>query len=243
MNVASWTSRSASCASTSTAWHGAVSPEMTIRRPGRVSPITCSERTPLTVSPRCRRPKSGPSVTPERPRGLDVEAPRPVVLDERVAVRLDAVVDRERRDQERAEADLLVGLELGELERVAGPADHRPHRPEQRAQAGRPVDRQRPLARAQVERLEHPEQAEPVVEMEVRDEHRADVGQPDRAQQLLLGALAAVEEDPLAAGAQQQRGQPAARGGNRSGRAGEEQRQVHAWTEVSAGRRRAARAA
>ena len=55
-------------------------------------------------------------------------------------------------------------------------------------------------------------QPEPVVEVVVGDEDRVELGQPDRAQQLLLGALAAVEQDPVAAGAQQQRGQAAARG-------------------------------
>ena len=92
---------------------------------------------------------------------------------------------------------------------------------------GRAVDRQRPLARAQVERLEHPDQPEPVVEVVVRDEDRVELGQPDRAQQLLLGALAAVEQDPVAARAQQDRGQPAARGRHRAGGAGEEEREVH----------------
>ena len=42
---------------------GRVSPDSTIRRAG-ARPITCSGRTPPTVSPRCRRPKSGPSATP-----------------------------------------------------------------------------------------------------------------------------------------------------------------------------------
>ena len=45
------------------------------------------------------------------------------------------------------------------------------------------------------------------------DEDRVDVRQPDAAQQLVLGALAAVEQDPLAARAQQQRGQAAPRRG------------------------------
>jgi hypothetical protein len=66
-----------------------------------------------------------------------------------------------------------------------------------------------------------------VVEVEVRDEDRTDVRQPDRAQQLLLGALTAVDEDALAAGAQQQRGKPPPRGGNGSGGTGEEERHVH----------------
>ena len=228
MNVASCTSTSASWANTSTAWHGAVSPEMHDPPAGARLPHHLLGAHAVDGLAALQAAEVRPVGHAERPRGLDVEAPRPVVLDERVAVRLDAVVDRERRDQERAEADLLVRLELGELERVAGAADDRAQRRRSSwRSAGRAVDRQRPLARAQVERLDHPEQPEPVVEMEVRDEDRVDVRQADRAQQLLLGALAAVEQDPLAAGAQQQRGKPAACGGNRSGGAGEEQRQVH----------------
>ena len=41
------------------------------------------------------------------------------------------------------------------------------------------------------------------------DEDRVELRQPDRAQQLMLGPLAAVEQDPLAARAQQDRGQAA----------------------------------
>ena len=93
---------------------------------------------------------------------------------------------------------------------------------------GRAVDGQRPLAPAQVERLEHPEDPEPVVEVVVGDEDRVELRQPDRAQELLLGALAAVEQEAVAAGAQQQRGQAAARGRDRAGGAGEEEREVHA---------------
>ena len=67
-----------------------------------------------------------------------------------------------------------------------------------------------------------------MVEVVVREEDRVELGQPDRAQQLLLGALAAVEQDAVAAGAQQQRGQAAARGRDGAGGAGEEEREVHA---------------
>ena len=59
------------------------------------------------------------------------------------------------------------------------------------------------------------------------EEDRVELGQADRAQQLALRALAAVEQQPSPAGAQQERRQPAARGGHRAGRAGEEQREVH----------------
>ena len=64
VKVASWTSTSAPSAATRTMSHGDVSPENTNLRPRRVWPTTCSGATPLTVSPRCSRPKSGPGVTP-----------------------------------------------------------------------------------------------------------------------------------------------------------------------------------
>ena len=72
-NVASCTSRSASCAASVSTSHGEVSPEITILRPSRVGPITCSGLTPATVSPRVSLPKSGPGVTPSlaRARGRD----------------------------------------------------------------------------------------------------------------------------------------------------------------------------
>ena len=71
-------------------------------------------------------------------------------------------------------------------------------------------------------------QPEPVVEVVVGEEDRVELRQPDRAQQLLLGALAAVEQDAVAAGAQQQRGQAAAGGRHGARGAGEEEREVHA---------------
>src|SRR2546423_75654 len=51
----------------------------------------------------------------QRAGGLHVEAPRPLLLDERVAVGLDAVLDRERGDRVRAERYLVVAAQLAEL--------------------------------------------------------------------------------------------------------------------------------
>ena len=199
-----------------------------MRRPRRGSPSTCSGATPLTVSPRLQAAEVGAGRDAEPRGGLGVEAPGPVVLGERVAVRAHAVLDRERRDRRsRRSATSSCGSSSSSDERVGDPPPRRAHRVEQRLEAGRAVDRQRPLAPAQVERLEHPDQPEPVVEVVVGDEDRVELRQPDRAQQLLLGALAAVEQDAVAAGAQQQRGQAAPRGRDRAGGAGEEEREVH----------------
>ena len=69
--------------------------------------------------------------------------------------------------------------------------------------------------------------------MVVREEDRADVGQPDGAQQLALRALAAVEEQAVAAAADERRRQPASRRGHRAGGAGEEDGEVHPRREDS----------
>ena len=90
------------------------------------------------------------------------------------------------------------------------------------------MDGKRPVAVAQVEALDHPDEPEPVVEVEVGEEHVGEVAQPDRAQQLALRPLAAVDEDPIPAAPDQQRGQPTPRAGHGSGGAGEEDGEVHA---------------
>ena len=92
------------------------------------------------------------------------------------------------------EPDLVVRVELDDLHGVAEPPDHGPQRAQQRVQPGRAVDRQRLLAPAQVERLDHPDQPEPVVEVIVGQEDRVELRQPHGAQQLLLRALSAVEQ-------------------------------------------------
>ena len=63
--------------------------------------------------------------------------------------------------------------------------------------------------------------------MEVRDEDLVEVDQADRAQQLALGALAAVEQQPLAAAAEQRGGQAAPGGRRRGGGAEEDDVEVH----------------
>ena len=61
-----------------------------------------------------------------------------------------------------------------------------------------PVERQRHLAAAESERLQHPGQAEEVVGVEVRQEDLVELDQADvRAQELPLRAFAAVEEQLL----------------------------------------------
>ena len=66
-----------------------------------------------------------------------------------------------------------------------------------------------------------------MVGVEVGQEHLGQLGQPDRLDELALRALAAVEQDAVAAAADQHRRQPAPRGRDRAGGAGKENREVH----------------
>src|SRR5207244_6323935 len=77
-------------------------------------------------------------------------------------------------------------------------------------------------------RLQHPRQPEVVVGVEVREEDLLQLDQADRGQeQLALRALAAVEQEALAAAAQEQRGRGAVSRRHRPGRAEEREVEVH----------------
>ena len=156
-----------------------------------------------------------------------VEAAQALGFHQRVAVRAHAVVGLESGDAVPVAAQLLVRLELHERHLERHPADDRAERVEEPAQPGRPVDRQGTLSPAQRERLQHPREPEEVVGMEVGDEDLLEVDQPNRSQELALGALAAVEEKAVATTPHEQRGQPAGGGGRRSGRPDEDHVQVH----------------
>ena len=93
----------------------------------------------------------------------------------------------------------------------------------------RPVEHERQLAPAQRERLQHPGHAEEVVGVEVREEDLLQVDEADvRAEELALRPLAAVEQQPLAAAADERGGGSAARGRHRAGRAEEDDVEIHA---------------
>ena len=96
--------------------HGAVSPVRTILRPRRVSPITCSGRTPFTSSPCWSRPKSGPERHAELARPHRVELARARILHERVAEARPAVVHVEGGDPVAVALELVVRLELVQLD-------------------------------------------------------------------------------------------------------------------------------
>ncbi len=138
-------------------------------------------------------------------RSLDVEAARPLLLDERVADRRGAVVDLNRLDRVVAALDPLAGAELDEPVRVRELAEDPRERAEEVLEPARAVDGQRRLAPAERERLHQAGQPERVVGVEVREEDLVHVHEPDRrTQELALRPLAAVEKQSLAAAAQEQ---------------------------------------
>ena len=97
-------------------------------RSGRASspgerPRTCADVTSCppprtTFSPRWRRPRSGPSGTPSAAAASTSNRPGRSLLDDRVADRRHAVLDRERLDPIAARSRTRAGLELGGLDRI-----------------------------------------------------------------------------------------------------------------------------
>ncbi len=135
--------------------------------------------------------------------------------------------DRHRRDLVTVAIEHVARRELDQVELEPDPPGDPHGQRDQLAHAGRSVDGQRALPRAQVERLEQAGEAEPVVGVEVGQEHLGQLGQPHRRHELALGPLAAVEQDAVAAPADEHRRQPAPGGRDRSAGAGEENREVH----------------
>ena len=199
--VASCTSRSAPYATRRVISQGALSPASTTLRPRRVSPITCSGATPSTVSPRWRRPKSGPGVTPSSRGALGVEVARAAgPRRARSRARAARGPPRTRRSGSRRGRARRSGSSStsAHLERRVARSAARAPRTAARSPAG-PYTVSGALALAQAERLEHPRQPEHVVGVEVGEEDLLELDQPDRAHELALGALAAVEQQPVAA--------------------------------------------
>ena len=109
---------------------GAVSPVSTSFRPGRGSPstsagVTVRPESSVTSSPACSAPARRAVRDAERVGGRDVEPAGPLGLDERVAERLGAVLDRESLDRVVVALERLPGLELDERERVREPPEER----------------------------------------------------------------------------------------------------------------------
>ena len=134
---------------------------------------------------------------------LGVEPAGPVVLDEHVANGRAAVARRERLQPVAVEPQRLVDVELLDLQRVAEAPEGRLDPLEHAPQPGMSEELERTVAIAEVVGLEQTRQAEPMVGVQVRDEDRVDLGQTDGAHELALGALAAIDEDPVAASTEQ----------------------------------------
>jgi hypothetical protein len=143
------------------------------------------------------------------------------------------VVDLEGRDPVTVALQLVIRLDLGELHAEREPADHRLEQRVHAPQAARPVDRERALALAEREGLQHPRQAEHVVGVEVGDEQLLELDQADRAHELPLRALAAVEQQPVAAAPHEGGGQPAPRAGRGARRPQKEHVQIHQTSKIS----------
>src|SRR5439155_26001391 len=157
------------------------------------------------------------------------ETARTVVLVERVPHRGDAVVHRVREDAVPVALEWLPRAHLHELELVREPPEDAPQAGEELAQPRRAVHGERELALPELERLEHPREAEVVVAVVVRDEDLIEVGQADRrAHQLPLRALAAIEEQPITPTPDEQRRRGAGGGRGAARRAEKDEIEVHA---------------
>jgi hypothetical protein len=110
---------------------------------------------------------------------LDVEPSRTRVLDDRVAVRGDAVLYAERDDPVVAAVERVAGPKLDELHRVRELPKYAPQYLEQLDEPRRPVHRERNFPPAQRERLQHPGQAEIVVCVVVREKHLRKLDEAD----------------------------------------------------------------
>ena len=140
------------------------------------------------------------------------------------------MIDRERADLEGVVADGIGLAELDQLERVAHAPGDPLERVEQVAQPRRPEHAQRRLALVEVVRLQQAGHAEVVVRVVVRQVDLVDLHEPGRALHLALRALAAVEQEPLAAGAHEHARGRAAGGGHRPAGAEEHDVEIHAAT-------------
>ena len=177
--------------------------------PAAAAPSPARAR-PRGSSRRAGRGRSrGPASRPERACRPRDRTARALVLEEDVAERRAAVVDRRppRAGSRRARARRPARARPVAARSRSRPAIRRTSR-HQRSQPRRPVDRERSLAAPQVERLQHPRQPEPVVGVEVGQEDLRKVGQPDRGD-----AAGAGSPRRSRSGSGRRRGAPAARAG------------------------------
>ena len=128
-----------------------MSPARTTFLPGRAGPSTCSgfHRSAVGKLDRLAALQASEERSfrdAETLRLLEVEAARARLLDERVPVRRQAVLDGERLDPVVVPRDALSRLQLDERELVAEPPEDAPQDPEEIVEPRGPVDGQRHLA-------------------------------------------------------------------------------------------------
>jgi len=111
-------------------------------------------------------------------RGRDVEPARPPVLSQGISERGAPVPHRKRDEPVSVALDGIARRELHHPQLVGEAADHDRERVEQRFRPARTVDRDRDVAPAQRECLQHARQAEHVVGMEVGEEDVLEVDEP-----------------------------------------------------------------
>jgi hypothetical protein len=158
-----------------------------------------------------------------------VEAAGARRLDERVAVCDRPVRDLEDDDAVVPPLEGVSGPHLDELERVRELSEDAAESSEELDEPGRSEDGQGQLAPAEREGLQHPGEAQVMIGVEVGDEHLRQLDEAyGRAKQLPLGPLAAVDEDALAAAADERAGEPSPRGRHRAGGAQEDEVKIHA---------------
>ena len=158
-----------------------------------------------------------------------VELAGPVGLVDGVPDRRHAVVHREDEDAIAVALERLARPHLDRLERIGDLAEHPAKVVEELAQPRRARTPSSGTSRPRSANVfRSPGQAERVVGVVVREEDLFEVGQPERrAHQLPLGALGAVEEQPVAAAPDEQRRRSTARGRRAGGRAEEDDVEVH----------------
>ena len=118
----------------------------------------------------------------------------------------------------------IAGRELDQLQLKAHPSGGAQRQRHELLETRWAVDRKWALARTEIERLQQPGQPEPMIGVEVGEEYLGEIRESHRPDQLSLGPLTAVEQDPVAAAADEHRGQPAPLRRDRAGGAGEEHR-------------------
>jgi putative nucleotidyltransferase with HDIG domain len=173
-------------------------------------------------------PEERPLRDAETLRLLEVEAAGARLLDERVPVRRQTVLDGERLDPVVLPHDALARLQLDEGQLVAEPPEDAPQDPEEIVEPRRAVDGQRHLTASEGECLQHSRQPEVMVGVIVGQEDFGKLDEPDRgAQKLALRPLAAVDENPLPAAAKQRAGEPALGGGHGARGSEKDEVEVH----------------